>query len=162
MICNSQLAKRGMILLRSQIKRLSLLQSHYYFSHLSLFHSSPPSIPPSNPSLKIPISSFSHTPSLCRNPIGDDPNRSSEGPPKLLVVQPRLKPDTHLQTKLNEALNLANSLEEQREGFFSTDLSQKRSPPHLVVQNPLTNSCKGRSGSFLILFFHSYNNFFFL
>lgn len=64
------------------------------------------------------------------------------------MVQPRVRPNTYLQTKLNEALNLANSLEEQSDGCFSTDLSLKKSPPHVVVQNPLTNSCKGRSDTY--------------
>ncbi|KAL2906534.1 hypothetical protein RDABS01_005244 [Bienertia sinuspersici] len=143
MINNNQLAQRGISFFRSQLKRLSLLQSNHHFSHP--FFSSSPSIPSSNPSLKTPFCTFSRTAVLCRNPIEEDPNRGPEGPPKLLVVQPRVRPNAHLQTKLNEALNLANSLEEQRDGCFSTDLSEQESPPHVVVQNPLSGSVKGRS-----------------
>lgn len=64
------------------------------------------------------------------------------------MVQPRVRPNANLQAKLNEALNLANSLDEQRDGFFSTDLSHKDSPPHVVVQNPLSSSAKGRSDTY--------------
>ncbi|XP_010939343.1 GTP-binding protein At3g49725, chloroplastic [Elaeis guineensis] len=64
--------------------------------------------------------------------FGRDPTR----PPRLLVVQPRLRPDSVLQWKLSEALNLANSLEEPRDGFYAEDFLSKELPPHLVVQNP--------------------------
>jgi len=58
-----------------------------------------------------------------------------------------------MQAKLNEALNLANSLEEQRDGYFATDLSEKQLPPHVLVQNPLAASKKGRAGwLFFVLF----------
>ncbi|KMT09887.1 hypothetical protein BVRB_6g128610 [Beta vulgaris subsp. vulgaris] len=118
---NSKLALRGFSLSLLQLRSLHLLQSHCCFSH---------------------------TPSLRRNSNEDDPNLDPQGPPKILVVQPRVRPNTHLQTKLNEALNLANSLDEQRDGFFSTDLSLKNSPPHLVVQNPLSGSNKSRSDTY--------------
>ncbi|KAM1175045.1 hypothetical protein ACFX2I_027509 [Malus domestica] len=64
-------------------------------------------------------------------------NRDPTVPPKLFVVQPRLRPDTFLQAKLNEALCLANSLEEQRDGYFDIDFFDKEIPPHVVVQNPI-------------------------
>nr|GFB04802.1 GTP-binding protein At3g49725, chloroplastic [Tanacetum cinerariifolium] len=35
-----------------------------------------------------------------------------------------------------EALNLANSLEQQRDGFYDTHFEDKELPPHIVVQNP--------------------------
>ncbi|XP_047315472.1 GTP-binding protein At3g49725, chloroplastic [Impatiens glandulifera] len=66
----------------------------------------------------------------------DEVNREPTAPPRLLVVQPRLRPDNVLHSKLAEALNLANSLEEQRDGFFDTQLSEKQLPHHVVVQNP--------------------------
>ncbi|KAL2316861.1 hypothetical protein Fmac_030737 [Flemingia macrophylla] len=61
---------------------------------------------------------------------------SSEGAtlPKLLVVQPRVRCHKLLQAKLNEALCLANSLEDQRDGFFHTDFFDKPLPPHVLVQ----------------------------
>nr|KYP73301.1 hypothetical protein KK1_005921 [Cajanus cajan] len=54
--------------------------------------------------------------------------------PKLLVVQPRVRSQKLLQAKLNEALCLANSLEDQRDGYFHTDFFDKPLPPHLLVQ----------------------------
>ncbi|KAE8649266.1 GTP-binding protein At3g49725, chloroplastic [Cucumis sativus] len=63
-------------------------------------------------------------------------NRDLTAPPKLFVVQPRLRPYTFLQAKLNEALCLANSLEEQRDGYFHIDFFDKDVPPYVVVQNP--------------------------
>ncbi|XP_052148308.1 GTP-binding protein At3g49725, chloroplastic [Oryza glaberrima] len=68
--------------------------------------------------------------------------RDPERPPRLLVVQPRLRPGSLLDSKLAEALNLANSLEEPRDGFYQEGLAAKSAPPHLVVQNP---SSRGRS-----------------
>lgn len=67
-----------------------------------------------------------------------DPTR----PPRLLVVQPRLRPGSLLDSKLAEALNLADSLEEPRDGFYHGDLATKGALPHLVVQNPAS---RGRS-----------------
>jgi hypothetical protein len=57
-------------------------------------------------------------------------------------VQPRLRPGSLLDSKLAEALNLANSLEEPRDGFYHSEFSAKGAPPHLVVQNPAS---RGRS-----------------
>ncbi|KAK6923923.1 GTP binding domain [Dillenia turbinata] len=75
-------------------------------------------------------------------------NRDPESPPRLFVVQPRIRPDKLLQAKLSEALNLANSLEEQRDGFFDTDFFDKQLPPHLVVQNPAVRSPKSRADTY--------------
>lgn len=75
----------------------------------------------------------------------DDPALAT--PPKLMVVQPRLRPEKLLQAKLNEALCLANSLEEQRDGYFHTDFFDKPLPPHLLVQNPSLKGHKPRAGS---------------
>ncbi|KAL6224988.1 hypothetical protein ACLB2K_003842 [Fragaria x ananassa] len=72
-----------------------------------------------------------------RNEVVSLLNRDPNAPPRLFVVQPRLRPDSILQAKLNEALNLANSLEEQRDGSFGNNLCDKETPPHVVVQNPL-------------------------
>ncbi|KAH9664067.1 GTP-binding protein [Citrus sinensis] len=72
-------------------------------------------------------------------------NRDPDDPPRLFLVQPRLKPPTFLQAKLNEALCLANSLEEQRDGYFDTDFFDKELPPHVVVQNPSLKSGKARA-----------------
>ncbi|KAF8675389.1 hypothetical protein HU200_047755 [Digitaria exilis] len=68
--------------------------------------------------------------------------RDPECPPRLLVVQPRLRPGSLLDSKLAEALNLANSLEEPRDGFYEGEFGAKGAPPHLVVQNPAS---RGRS-----------------
>ncbi|XP_030538933.2 GTP-binding protein At3g49725, chloroplastic [Rhodamnia argentea] len=72
-------------------------------------------------------------------------NRDPRSPPRLFVVQPRLRPDALLRAKLNEALCLANSLEDQRDGFFATDFFDKALPPHAVVQNPLIRSHRARA-----------------
>ncbi|EPS65761.1 hypothetical protein M569_09013, partial [Genlisea aurea] len=68
---------------------------------------------------------------------GDESSQAPDRPPRLLVLQPRIRPSNLLRTKLEEALNLANSLEQQRDGFYETDVEN---PPHLVVQNPLARS----------------------
>ena len=81
---------------------------------------------------------------------GDEFNTDPKSPPKLFVVQPRLRPDSILKPKLEEALNLANSLEEQRDGFYDTEFLDKQLPPHLVVQNPAARST--RAGAFFIPF----------
>ena len=73
-------------------------------------------------------------------------NRDPDSPPQLFVVQPRLRPDAYLQAKLNEALCLANSLEEQRDGYFLSDFFDKSLPPHILVQNPAAKSRKPRAG----------------
>ncbi|ONK60197.1 uncharacterized protein A4U43_C08F15420 [Asparagus officinalis] len=69
-------------------------------------------------------------------------NSDPEGPPRLFVVQPRLRPELYLHSKLSEALNLANSLEEQRDGFYAEDSASKEVPPHLVVQDPSSRSLR--------------------
>jgi len=69
-------------------------------------------------------------------------SRDPECPPRLLVVQPRLRPGSLLDSELAEALNLANSLEEPRDGFYHSEFGAKGAPPHLVVQNPAS---RGRS-----------------
>ncbi|KAL9241639.1 hypothetical protein vseg_015726 [Gypsophila vaccaria] len=53
-----------------------------------------------------------------------------------------------MQAKLSEAINLANSLDQQRDGSFTTDLSSRDLPPHVVVQNPLCGTIKGRSDTY--------------
>lgn len=77
-------------------------------------------------------------------------NRDPDDPPRLFLVQPRLRPPTFLQAKLNEALCLANSLEEQRDGYFNTDFFDKALPPHVVVQNPALKSAKPRAGMLIL------------
>ncbi|PKU76207.1 GTP-binding protein [Dendrobium catenatum] len=74
--------------------------------------------------------------------FGNDP----QSPPRLFVVQPRLRPDSILDLKLSEALNLTKSLEEPRGGFFREDLTPKQIPSHLVVQNPIARSSKSHAG----------------
>ncbi|KAK8970360.1 GTP-binding protein [Platanthera guangdongensis] len=73
--------------------------------------------------------------------FGSDP----QSPPKMFVVQPRLRPDSVLHSKLSEALNLAKSLEEQRDGLFQGEVSSKKIPSHLVVQNPSARSTKSHA-----------------
>ncbi|VAI01983.1 unnamed protein product [Triticum turgidum subsp. durum] len=63
-------------------------------------------------------------------------SRDPAHPPRLLVVQPRLRRGALLDSKLSEALNLASSLEESRDGFEHAESAAKGAPPHLVVQNP--------------------------
>ncbi|XP_022740872.1 GTP-binding protein At3g49725, chloroplastic [Durio zibethinus] len=75
-------------------------------------------------------------------------NRDPSDPPRLFVVQPRLRPATFLQAKLNEALCLANSLEEQRDGYFDSDFFDKELPAHVVVQNPSLKSSKIRADTY--------------
>ncbi|XP_047952286.1 GTP-binding protein At3g49725, chloroplastic [Salvia hispanica] len=70
----------------------------------------------------------------------DETHRDPDAPPRLFVVQPRLRPQTHLKAKLEEALNLANSLEQQRHEFSATESPDNEMPPHLVVQNPAAKS----------------------
>ncbi|CAI9762021.1 unnamed protein product [Fraxinus pennsylvanica] len=105
---------------------------------------------PINPSLiPHPLSCFfSNSPVLhrrhrkdCDFNNGDDGlNTDPDGPPRIFVVQPRLRPDSSLKTKLHEALNLANSLDEQRDGYYDTEFLAKEMPPHLVVQNPIARA----------------------
>ncbi|KAL6498175.1 hypothetical protein OROGR_028572 [Orobanche gracilis] len=91
-----------------------------------------------------PLSScFSNSPVLARkhlNPNDDESNQDADAPPRLFVIQPRIRPEPRLKAKLEEALNLANSLEQQRDGFYETEFLDKEMPPHLVVQNPMARS----------------------
>lgn len=96
----------------------------------------PLSITPSSP---FPNSQIRHT---HEDAGADEYNKDLDSPPRLFVVQPRFRPDAILKTKLDEALNLANSLEEQRDGYYGSDFSKKESPPHLVVQNPAYRSIR--------------------
>ncbi|KAI3699510.1 hypothetical protein L2E82_43882 [Cichorium intybus] len=86
----------------------------------------------------IPSSSFANlqTRHIHEEANPDESIKNPDTPPRLFVVQPRFRPDAILKIKLDEALNLANSLEEQRDGYYGTDFSKKESPPHIVVQNP--------------------------
>ncbi|KAG0484858.1 hypothetical protein HPP92_008937 [Vanilla planifolia] len=71
-----------------------------------------------------------------------------QNPPRLFVVQPRFRPDSVLNSKLSEAVNLAKSLEEKRDGVFQLDLVSKEVPPHLVVQNPAIRSSKSHADTY--------------
>ncbi|RZC66248.1 hypothetical protein C5167_009942 [Papaver somniferum] len=74
---------------------------------------------------------------------GYSDSKESKGPPKLFVVQPRVRPDAVLNSKLSEALNLAQSLEEQqRDGDLGTESGNKEVPPHVIVQNPASRATK--------------------
>ncbi|KAJ3697629.1 hypothetical protein LUZ61_001334 [Rhynchospora tenuis] len=73
-----------------------------------------------------------------------DPNKT----PKLFVVQPRLRPQAVLQSKLEEALNLANSLEQPRDGFYEEEFESKGLPPHVVVQNPAIRSTRAHADAY--------------
>ncbi|KAH9610990.1 hypothetical protein KSS87_001011 [Heliosperma pusillum] len=125
---NKQLTNRGTTFLRSKLR-------HYL-----------PCSSPITTSSKTLISPISTTPSLLQ--ISNDEHNNNHSTPKLLVVQPRIRPITLMEAKLSEAINLANSLDQQRDGSFSTDLSKRDVPPHLVVQNPLSGSVKGRSDTY--------------
>ncbi|PQQ05017.1 GTP-binding protein [Prunus yedoensis var. nudiflora] len=108
-------------------------------THLCSNPSQTPS-PPSTPSILISYSFYSTSSKQekeDKNDVASVFNRDPTVPPKLFVVQPRLRPDNYLQAKLNEALCLANSLEEQRDGYFDVDFFDKEIPPHIVVQNPI-------------------------
>ncbi|KAK6798288.1 hypothetical protein RDI58_005990 [Solanum bulbocastanum] len=103
-----------------------------------------------NPSPSTQLSLFHSLSSPCSSLLlqkhqdgsGDDFNTDPKSPPRLFVVQPRFRPDSVLKPKLNEALNLANSLEEQRDGFYDTEFLDKQMPHHLVVQNPASRSIR--------------------
>ncbi|KAK8710335.1 hypothetical protein V6N13_145665 [Hibiscus sabdariffa] len=96
-----------------------------------------------------PIFSSPHS-TLKQQNQGTEENQSRDpsDPPRLFVVQPRLRPATFLQAKLNEALCLANSLEEQRDGYFDSDFFDKDLPPHVIVQNPSLKSSKIRADTY--------------
>ncbi|KAB1201513.1 hypothetical protein CJ030_MR0G003200 [Morella rubra] len=112
-----------------------------------------PSVPPAigSPSIGIFVYRFSHSSKQKQEDEEKDVvslfNRDPTTTPSLFVVQPRLRPDTVLQAKLNEALCLANSLEEQRDGCFDTDFLDKPLPPHVVVQNPAAKAHMTRAGN---------------
>lgn len=140
--------------LRSSLPpKISLPQA---LRHFSLFSISPPPTPtqsnhlPVNPSPSTPLSLFHSLSSPCSSLLlqkhqdgsEDDFNTDPKSPPRLFVVQPRFRPDSILNPKLDEALNLANSLEEQRDGFYDTEFLNKQMPPHLVVQNPAARSIR--------------------
>jgi GTP-binding protein HflX len=98
-----------------------------------------------------PFSSKRHTPKTSEIEEESTPKDSvllnpkdPSSAPKLFLVQPRLAPPKYLQAKLNEALCLANSLEEQRYGYFESDFFDKELPSHVVVQNPVRRSSKPR------------------
>ncbi|KAG9440669.1 hypothetical protein H6P81_020834 [Aristolochia fimbriata] len=63
-------------------------------------------------------------------------NRDPKAPPRLFVIQPKLRSEKLLEDKLSEALNLANSLEEQRDVNIDGEPEKRGPPPHLIVQNP--------------------------
>ncbi|KMZ59399.1 hypothetical protein ZOSMA_69G00970 [Zostera marina] len=75
-------------------------------------------------------------------------HRNIDGAAKLFVVQPRLRLEPLLQGKLSEALNLASSLNDRRNGDNDEveEDKNKITPPHIIVQNPLARS-KGCAGS---------------
>ncbi|XP_041017024.1 GTP-binding protein At3g49725, chloroplastic [Juglans microcarpa x Juglans regia] len=105
----------------------------------------------SSPSFRILTSRYSYSSKQNKDEANDLVslfNRDTITPPKLFVVQPRLRPDTFLQAKLNEALCLANSLEEQRDGYFDTDFFEKALPPHVVVQNPAAKAHMARADTY--------------
>ncbi|KAG5623774.1 hypothetical protein H5410_008992 [Solanum commersonii] len=110
---------------------------------------------PVNPSPSTQLSLFHSLSSPCSSLLlqkhqdgsGDDFNSDPKSPPRLFVVQPRFRPDSVLKPKLNEALNLANSLEEQRDGFYDTEFLDKQMPHHLVVQNPASRSIRADTTS---------------
>lgn len=117
--------------------RLRSHLSHKLLPSSSLFISSP--IPSQFHRL------LSYSPILQRQHVdgnnnGDELNSDPYAPPKLFVVQPRIKPQANLKNKLEEALNLANSLEQQRDGFYDTEFLDKKMPPHVVVQNPVARA----------------------
>ncbi|KAE8010410.1 hypothetical protein FH972_006781 [Carpinus fangiana] len=100
---------------------------------------------------RILTSRFSHSSKQKKEEANDAVslfNRDPNTPPKLFVVQPRLRPETVLQPKLNEALCLANSLEDQRDGYFHSDFYDKALPSHIVVQNPAAKVHKVRADTY--------------
>ncbi|XP_055803673.1 GTP-binding protein At3g49725, chloroplastic isoform X2 [Solanum dulcamara] len=138
--------------LRSSLTpKFSLPQALRHFSQFSIYLPPTPTQSthfPVNPS-PTPLSSFHSLSSPCSSLLlqkhqdgsGDDFNTDPKSPPRLFVVQPRFRPDSVLKPKLDEALNLANSLEE-RDGFYDTEFLDKQTPPHLVVQNPASRSTR--------------------
>ncbi|XP_042389617.1 GTP-binding protein At3g49725, chloroplastic-like isoform X2 [Zingiber officinale] len=146
---------RAIARLRTPLRSLPKPTPLFPFSPpLPLFSPALPSTPSS--SAPLPAASFSSSrrsreetdqneiPAGSVSIFGRDPTR----PPRLFVVQPRLRPDSLLKSKLAEALNLANSLEEPRDGFFEEEFSAKERPPHVVVQNPAARSQRMHSDKY--------------
>lgn len=135
------------------LRTLSLARDH--LRSKAQISSSPFSPPSTIRALSSPFSSKRHAPKATEEEAPaalkesvllypKDPSST----PKLFLVQPRLTPPKFLQAKLNEALCLANSLEEQRYGYFESDFFDKELPSHVVVQNPIARSSKPRVGPF--------------
>ncbi|CAN7021809.1 unnamed protein product [Brassica rapa subsp. trilocularis] len=131
------------------LRTLSLARDH--LRSKAQISSSPFSPPSTIRALSSPFSSKRHAPKATEEEAPaalkesvllypKDPSST----PKLFLVQPRLTPPKFLQAKLNEALCLANSLEEQRYGYFESDFFDKELPSHVVVQNPIARSSKPR------------------
>ncbi|CAF2084860.1 unnamed protein product [Brassica napus] len=131
------------------LRTLSLARDH--LRSKAQISSSPFSSPSTIRALSSPFSSKRHAPKATEEEAPaalkesvllypKDPSST----PKLFLVQPRLTPPKFLQAKLNEALCLANSLEEQRYGYFESDFFDKELPSHVVVQNPIARSSKPR------------------
>ncbi|KAK1439046.1 hypothetical protein QVD17_04861 [Tagetes erecta] len=96
---------------------------------------------PQTPTQIIPSFSNSHSRYKHDEADADEFNNNDpDAPPRLLVVQPRFRPDSLLKIKLDEALNLANSLEQHRDWYDDPKFSENESPPHIVVQNPAYRS----------------------
>ncbi|XP_009606876.1 GTP-binding protein At3g49725, chloroplastic [Nicotiana tomentosiformis] len=135
----------------SSTPKFSLPQALRHFSHFSISLPAQSTHLPVNPSPPFTEKSSFHSVSSLSSSLllqkhqdgsGDEFNTDPKSPPKLFVVQPRLRPDSILKPKLEEALNLANSLEEQRDGLYDTEFLDKQLPPHLVVQNPAARSTR--------------------
>ncbi|OVA07270.1 GTP binding domain [Macleaya cordata] len=133
----------------SSISSSSLCSNPNLLSSIKVpFDHSPPLIfsNPTAPAISIFSSPFS-TRQKNEDPYDDDYvySREPKSPPKLFVVQPRFRPDEVLNAKLSEALNLAHSLEEERDGDFGFQFGDKELPPHIIVQNPASRSSKTRA-----------------
>ncbi|XP_043709733.1 GTP-binding protein At3g49725, chloroplastic isoform X2 [Telopea speciosissima] len=153
---------RNISLLRAPLRSLpqALISSSHCLSYSSTGHlssrvsavaSSSVSSNPSFPATHILYSPFSNSSRRKSEEEYDSNfvyNRDPERPPKLFVVQPRIRPDTLLQAKLSEALNLANSLEEQRDGELSGEYGERELPQHLLVQNPAARSSKAHADTY--------------
>uniref|UniRef100_A0A251T3P9 Putative GTP-binding protein, HflX n=2 Tax=Helianthus annuus TaxID=4232 RepID=A0A251T3P9_HELAN len=114
-------------------------QTPKIFQMFSIIHRTRPSIRFTPQTLILQSTPSSSNPfinSQSRHKHEEPDSNESNNHPKLFVVQPRFRPDSLLKIKLDEALNLANSLEEQRDGDYGTQFNDKELPPHVVVQNP--------------------------
>eukprot|EP00252_Welwitschia_mirabilis_P007773 TRINITY_DN19459_c0_g1_i2.p1 TRINITY_DN19459_c0_g1~~TRINITY_DN19459_c0_g1_i2.p1 ORF type:complete len:614 (+),score=114.64 TRINITY_DN19459_c0_g1_i2:127-1968(+) len=81
---------------------------------------------------------------LCSKPESDNDSEKHDDlfrlkgvsePPRLFVVQPRMRPESVLQAKLQEAIKLADSLQDPREELLYVDGKPKKLP-YIIVQNP--------------------------